>query len=57
MLGEDVRLTGDSMKYHIKDDKTHEIVKTVNIDDEDEFIEVGEIAEALGFYLEEAENG
>jgi hypothetical protein len=40
------------MRYNIRDNKTDEIVKTVDIENEDEFIEVDEMAEALGFYLE-----
>ncbi len=44
------------MKYHIRDSKTDEIVNTVDIDNEDEFIEVDEISEHLGFYLEEVDD-
>jgi hypothetical protein len=39
-------------RFHIRDNKTDEIISTVDITDEDEFMEVDEMAEHLGFYLE-----
>jgi hypothetical protein len=42
-------------KFSVIDNETHEIINEVQVENEDELMELEEMSEALGFYIEEVE--
>jgi hypothetical protein len=47
------RRTKVILEYRLIDDKTGETINVFEVEGEDELIELEEMAEALGFYIEE----